>query len=393
MSNRITAWVLVAASGLALPGLVRADEPTSGGRPVATERFVPRTGTLTCGAGKMEIHSSATSSTNEITLKQLCGWSEADADAFAPVADLVVDRFDGAESTHVVSMLTIKTTLRQAGVNIGNISFKGSTECVVARGLAIDTADKPVTVDTKEAAAPAVVPAAERLAPAGEAATPFHSLKDRLTEDLSQRLNIPIDRLEVSFSNKDTNTLNLAEPTFHFDIEPRHVHDLGRVTWDVTVTTGNNKEKVTIAADARAWENELIVGRPIASGQVITERDVTEQKVLLDQLPMDTLLTKSQAVGEQSSRQLSPGAVLTGRLIEAVEMARSGQSVSVTLNQGSVQATNSVIAIESGTLGQTIRVRNPETREVYEVTLTGKQQAVVGDSPAADSVAAVAAAK
>ena len=58
------------------------------------------------------------------------------------MADLVVDRFDGTESTHVVSMLKIKTVLRQSGANIGNISFRGSTECVVARGLAIDTAVK-----------------------------------------------------------------------------------------------------------------------------------------------------------------------------------------------------------------------------------------------------------
>ncbi len=392
MSSRGKIWMLLAAS-LAMPGIVPADEPADAPaaavRPVVAERFVPRTGTLCCGAGKMEIRSQATSSTDQIRLKQLCAWSDADADAFSPVADLVVDRFDGAESTHVVSALTIKTVLRQAGCNLGGILFKGSTQCVVARGLAIDTADKPATVN--DAAGPAAAPATEKTAPASGQAAPFHSLKDRLTEDLSQRLNIPVDRLEVSFANKDTNTLNLAEPTFHFDIEPRHVHDLGRITWDVTVTAGNNREKVTIAADARAWENELVVCKPVATGQVLTDPDITDRRVLVDQLPMDTLLTRGQAVGEQASRPLSPGVVLTGRLIDPVQLARSGQTVSVTLNQGSVQATTTGIAMEAGTLGQVIRVRNADTREILEVTLTGKQQGSIGESNGGDGGAAVAA--
>jgi hypothetical protein len=72
---------------------------------------------------------------------------------------------------------------------------------------------------------------------------------------------------------------------------------------------------------------------------------------------------------------LNPGTVLTGRMIEAVEVARIGQLITVAVEFGRVQVTWIAEARESGALGQTIRVRKPGTREEFSVLLTGPQQA------------------
>jgi flagella basal body P-ring formation protein FlgA len=59
-------------------------------------------------------------------------------------------------------------------------------------------------------------------------------------------------------------------------------------------------------------------------------------------------------------------------------LAKSGQFVTVTLNQGSVQIRTVARAMESGSYGETIKVRNEDTRDVYDVTLTGPQTATIG---------------
>ena len=47
---------------------------------------------------------------------------------------------------------------------------------------------------------------------------------------------------------------------FHFDLTPRRLTDLGKVSWDVTLQggqggqDGKGERKLTINAEARAWE-------------------------------------------------------------------------------------------------------------------------------------------
>ena len=57
------------------------------------EHFVPQSALLT-GAGTLELRSEATVYGSQITVKQLCRWSDTDVQTFAPVAELVVARFD-----------------------------------------------------------------------------------------------------------------------------------------------------------------------------------------------------------------------------------------------------------------------------------------------------------
>ena len=54
-----------------------------------------------------------------------------------------------------------------------------------------------------------------------------------------------------------------------------------------------------MTATARAWQTQLVVSKPISYKQPIREVDVAERRVLVDHLLDDTLLEKSQAVGQQ----------------------------------------------------------------------------------------------
>lgn len=67
-------------------------------------------------------------------------------------------------------------------------------------------------------------------------------------------------------------------------------------------------------------------------------------------------------------------------MIEALPMARNNQLVTVSLGQGNVRVKTVTRAIEGGAMGQRIKVRNEATNEVYDVVLTGPQEAALGDA-------------
>jgi flagella basal body P-ring formation protein FlgA len=69
--------------------------------------------------------------------------------------------------------------------------------------------------------------------------------------------------------------------------------------------------------------------------------------------------------------------VLTSRLVNPVELVKAGQYVTVSLRQGAVQIKSVAKALESGSHGQTIRVRNEATKEIFQVMLTGPQTATM----------------
>ena len=78
-----------------------------------------------------------------------------------------------------------------------------------------------------------------------------------------------------------------------------------------------------------------------------------------------------------------PAPVETSRNMKTFFIIWAGQLISITARHGGVRVQSVARAMEGGTYGQAIRVRNEATREILQVTLTGPQQAVMGPTPVA----------
>jgi flagella basal body P-ring formation protein FlgA len=132
----------------------------------------------------------------------------------------------------------------------------------------------------------------------------------------------------------------------------------------------------------------------MARRQVIQDTDVTSRRVLVDQLPEATLVSRDQVVGQMASHDLKPGSVVTAQAVEAVPLAKANQYITVTLERGGIRVKGVAKALEGGCYGQTIRVKNEATKDVYQVVLTGPQEGSIAPVAAAESPkAAVAAAR
>ncbi|MDQ3441569.1 MAG: flagellar basal body P-ring formation chaperone FlgA [Planctomycetota bacterium] len=391
----------------ATPAVAEAKEPQN-----AAESFVPAArsdgGGAKSSTATLEIRGEATVIGGDVKLKQICRWNAKDNAFFSPFADLVITRLDANAPYRSLTVPQLKELLHDAGVNLSNINFSGAVTCTIDRSdIAVDEKDalqkwraakegagkEPIAQD-----APVIQPlpqpaleqpgadgAAQDAPPLLASEGPFHTLRDILTEELAGRLNVDPKSLQVSFNPKDEKALILSEPQFRFQVVPQRAKNLGAVSWEVQVITDTGIQKVAISGMAKAWQEQIVLAKPISARQLIREEDVTDKRTLVDKLDDQPLLTREQVVGNQSARDLKPGAVFTAKMVEPVPLARPGQFVTITLTTANVKVKTVARAMESGSYGQTIRVKNEATKEIYEVILTGPQTAEMNGGAMSDS--------
>ncbi len=405
-SNRKSHFVLAAfiVQSLTIHAPFARAEDVPEIQPVAVERFVPATTGETAGA-TLELRGEATIPDGEIKLRQVGRWTNADSKIFAPMADLTIARFQGNSPFQSVSLDEVRQTLRDAGVNLGTIRFAGTMTCTVSRSdVKFDeSAALRQWIDARQGRAPALVPSgthtaelssaapAPTSAPAAAAGVDMRrtaqvdpavkTLRDLILADAAVRLKLPPDSLQLTFNPADEKLLNLSEPQFKFNLEARRVYSLGDVAWDVLIVMDSGNKQVPIQAMARAWQKHVELIRPIAYRQVIQADDLVEKRVLTDRIADEPLLSIAQAVGQQSSRELKPGTVMTAPMVSPVELAKPGQFISVTLNSGTFRLKTVARAMEAGCFGQTIKVKNEVTGETFQVILSGPQQGTINTIP------------
>ncbi len=356
-------------------------------------------------AATIELKSDATVVGADVKLKQIARWTEADAKMLAPAADLIVVRLSQKTPYKTLSLDELRTILSDSGVNMAQVRLSGATRCTVARtdvrfneGDALQKwldARDPKSAKKDDAAADAVAapidpPPTVAVAPAPadrkKSPEPVRSLREILSDDLATRLQLPVDTMQISFNAKDDRVLNLIEGVFKFSLEPVRARDLGTFQYDVTITNNGNSQKVSLNGQSRAWQQQIVVMKPLSFHQLIREEDLQARKTLIDRLSTDPVITMTQAVGQQAARELKPGTVLTGRLVDAVPLVRIGQLVTVTYTQGTIQLRSVARAMEGGTYGQSIQAKNETTGAIFEVILTGPQTATMGGASKAESV-------
>ncbi|HEY7116608.1 MAG TPA: flagellar basal body P-ring formation chaperone FlgA [Tepidisphaeraceae bacterium] len=414
----LLAW----ATQLLFSSWARGDEPAPAGTQYAqvpvelggSEKFVPGGERFYAGA-TLELRGEVNVIGEEVKLRQVCRWSDSDKAAFEPIADLVLVRLARKSPYRTLTVRELRDTLHDAGVNLGVVRFAGATSCTVARtdvkfdersALEEWIANKetaaakppliqaPTSRPTKAMTAPPAASAPAKSIPSAtaESATlakavdepkPYKSLKEYLVAEASERLNLPPEQLQFHFNPADEKLLNLSEPHFEFNVKGPRYKALGDVTWEVSIVADGQSQKASVTANVRAWQNQLVVNKPLGYRQVIRADDLIDRRTLVDSLSDDPLVTREQVVGEMAGRDLKSGTVLTARLIEPTILVKSGQLVSIVLTQGAIQAKSVARAMEQGTFGQSIRVKNEVTNNVFDVIITGAQTArLPGQAPA-----------
>ena len=109
----------------------------------------------------------------------------------------------------------------------------------------------------------------------------------------------------------------------------------------------------------------------ISRGITVTEADLVVGHDEVGVTPLAPLPLAKDVVGSRAIRDLRPGDVLTSSLVKAQPLVRSGDTVSVRVHLGSVEATGKAVAQQSGFRHDRIKLINPDSRRTMVGRVVG----------------------
>ena len=234
---------------------------------------------------------------------------------------------------------------------------------------AVSAAPAPVpatpAVAGAAASAVAVPPTAEASAAAAATPTPFtrDQFLAELTRTLTEHFNLE-GELQLELLRPWSPPAQVAA-TWALDVlEFPSVPSSSMLLRCRVLADGSDTGDVTLVLRASLWRDAWVsrspanVGEPFDPSQLETRRvDLFRDR---DALPA--------AVGDTSYcyvRSVSPGRLLTWRDIARRPLVRKGTLVDVSAAEGQLVITMKAVAMENGAQGDTVTVRNPESRKDF----------------------------
>ena len=266
----------------------------------------------------------------EITLRDVCKWSDYDAPIMEPLASTLIAKIGNAPPVRQVSIDDIKSRLHDAGVNLAVMQFTGAAECRIFVGGDEKPAEKPVDIQIPTPAA----------APALNAANAANT-------------NAPTTQPQPS---------SIEEPA----------------------------PAAVAATPAPIFEEQLILTRPLSRGQRIIASDIDIKLVEIDGPATRPAITRDEIIGNVAARDLKKGDIFEPTFIARPPIVTKGQFMTVAMRIEQFDVQTVARAMDSAALGETVRAKNESSGEVYRVVVTAANEGrVQSQGNNNDDVAAV----
>jgi flagella basal body P-ring formation protein FlgA len=127
---------------------------------------------------------------------------------------------------------------------------------------------------------------------------------------------------------------------------------------------------------AQLWSDALVARTPVARGQLLdtTLFDVRRTDFIRDK---DAIPAGSDLSNLTIARGVEAGALLSWRDVTRRSLVQRGSRIDVVAADGALSITMKGLAMQSGALGETIVVRNPDSRRDFSAVVIAENQARV----------------
>lgn len=168
-------------------------------------------------------------------------------------------------------------------------------------------------------------------------------------------------------------------PTVPFETVARPV--VSQIDYDAT--SGRFSAILTVLADGMDPINTRVTGRaedtielPVATGRlalgaVLRPEDVHFARIHTSLVRGEVVQALQQAIGMQLKRQVAPGQPLATADLAPPSMVQRGTKVQMQLQSPGLSLTGQGVAMDTGAIGERIRVLNPNSRAVLEAEVIG----------------------
>lgn len=177
---------------------------------------------------------------------------------------------------------------------------------------------------------------------------------------------------------------NNASSAVSFQIVQRNFnHDNGRLDAVLSAELGTGESSLLqISAQSSVEQLAPVPFHDLSKGSVIQPNDLDWIWINQRQLRQDTILHASDIIGMEVRRNLQAGRAVRGNMVEKIRHIRRGELVEVTYNRSGLLLSMVVEAIEDGSKGELVRLRNIDSgRRLFgRTTGEGTAMIVVGEA-------------
>ena len=151
----------------------------------------------------------------------------------------------------------------------------------------------------------------------------------------------------------------------------------GRFSGLLVAPGGNASVKLQVHGRVQKLMAVPVLTRQLRKGAVIRSRDVEVRKILRSGLPQHALLERNEIVGMAARYTLRPGVAVRKSDVRPPLLVRRGEIVTMEIRTPYVVVTARGRALQSGARGDTIRLRNTQSKKTLEAKIVGPGRVTV----------------
>jgi flagella basal body P-ring formation protein FlgA len=264
----------------------------------------------------------------------------------------------------------VREALARQGANLARITLHGASECAVSRPVADggSHATNEVRTPNKDS-----VSATGTVNVAFRANREERTLREAIAAHFDAELAAHGGRAEITFDRTSGAVLELTAPPHEFNIGRRSGNALGLVSIEVEIRGGGRKlQTVPLVVQLALVRPTVVARRAINQSATLTAADVETTSMTFQRLEGAGFTEASRVIGQRAKRMIPQGAVIEGEVLETAPLVLRGQFVSLASTVGGIRVVSAGKAMKNGLLGDVVRVRAGDQRDVeFDAVVVG----------------------
>lgn len=136
------------------------------------------------------------------------------------------------------------------------------------------------------------------------------------------------------------------------------------VVYAVVTLDGQAYTKVSLSLDVRLFQDVVVATRSLAANELIVPDSIKYERMDIGRLSQGYITSLDDVAGMQARRTISPGTPLNKYMLAKPDVIKRGATVSILVRMGDMEVTAAGEAMQSGSVGDVIRVRNVNSKKV-----------------------------
>jgi len=155
-----------------------------------------------------------------------------------------------------------------------------------------------------------------------------------------------------------------------------HAHSLSNATINVSCDSVK-RWSIFVPVRIEVFSYAITVSKPISKGQQVTLRHLSKKRVNTVTLRGGFFTSNSEVLGQQALKTMRAGQIIKPSMLKAADAIEKGDKIIVRVEHPFLSVKVNAIALESGAVGDQIRVKNNESKKTVYATVQKSGIAIV----------------